>query len=165
MDRIVGARLHAALAADANRVVEFDDAVVALVHRSGRTDAHAGWVCAVVAARHLEMASAVRETPGFNRFHPSAVNTEWNIILAFAGSGAGMAADAGSVVDDESKIHSDLISMASKQGLGRAVVLRFDPHVSKRVQRSDRRTLFSVTRSYTMRPSHLFDEVEFEEAP
>src|SRR5690606_35807148 len=57
VDRVVGARLHAGLAADAHVLVELHDAVGALVHRGHGADPHAGRVVTVVAARDLEAAT------------------------------------------------------------------------------------------------------------
>lgn len=104
VDGVVRAGLHARLAADADAVVELHDAVGALVHRFRGADAHAGRVGAVVAARHLEMATRVGVTAGFHVFDPGAVDAEGHFVFAFAGGGAGVAADALAIIDDKAEV-------------------------------------------------------------
>ena len=105
VDRVVGAGLQARLAADAERRIEFDDAVGPLVHRRHRADAHAGRVGAVVAARHLEMAADVGIDAGLHVLDPGAVDAQRHLVLRLARGRAGMAADAFAVVDDEAVVH------------------------------------------------------------
>src|SRR5579864_6507061 len=52
IERVVGAGLHAGLAADAPAAVEVDDAVVPLEEGLCRADSDAGCIVAMVAAQH-----------------------------------------------------------------------------------------------------------------
>ena len=62
-DGVIWACRHARLATDACRLVEVDDAVVALVHRGGRARGHAGRIVALIAPGHLEVAPGLRKEP------------------------------------------------------------------------------------------------------
>ena len=72
VERVVGARLHARLAADAAVAVEVDDAVRPPVERHRRADRHAGRVVAVVAAHDREVPARVRELALLDVLHPRA---------------------------------------------------------------------------------------------
>ena len=61
VERVVGAGLHAALAADAAAVVEIDDAVRAIVQGDGGADLDAGSILAMIAAQNAEVAARVGE--------------------------------------------------------------------------------------------------------
>ena len=110
MNGVIGAGLHTAFAADADGVVELDDAILALVHRTRWTDGRAGWVGAVVAARDLEMPSTVWKVAGLDGFNPRSMHAQRNLVFAFTGGRASMAANAGPVVDNEAKVHADLVA-------------------------------------------------------
>ena len=98
---VVGAGVHARLAADAVAVVEVHHPVGGPVQRRGGADGHAGGVVALVAAHHGELAGDVREGPGLDVLHPGAVDAQGHVVLALAGHGAGVAADAASAVEQE----------------------------------------------------------------
>lgn len=51
-----------------------------------------------------KMAAAVRIGAGFDIFDPGAADAERDFVLAFAGNGAGVAADALTVVNDKTVI-------------------------------------------------------------
>src|SRR5690606_7983212 len=112
VDGIVGAGLHASLAADARFGIELDDAVRALVHCAHGTDANAGRVFTVIAAGHLKRPPHVGVGSALDVLHPGSVHAEWDFVLALAGGGAGVAPDALAVVDDESVIHAGTCRVA-----------------------------------------------------
>ena len=99
-DGVVGAGGHARLAADADGLVEIDDAIGALEHRGRGARRHAGRVRALVAARHLMRASSLRECPYVHVLDVGARHGERDEVLGLAGGRAGVAADAARLVDD-----------------------------------------------------------------
>ena len=106
IDRVVGAGLHAGFAADANARVELDDAVCALIHGSDGTDAHAGRVGAMVAARHLEAASHVGVETRFDVLDPRAIHTQRHLVLGLARSRTGVTADTFGLVNEKAVVLS-----------------------------------------------------------
>ncbi|HNU06961.1 MAG TPA: hypothetical protein PKO33_04280, partial [Pyrinomonadaceae bacterium] len=104
-ERVVGARLSTGLASDAASVVEIDDAVLARVERRHRTDLDARSVGAVIAPHDGKKPPRVGKLAFFDVFDPGAVDADGDLVLGFAGNGAGVAADALSVVDYEAKVH------------------------------------------------------------
>ena len=105
VERVVGARLHARLAADAAVPVEVHDAVGPAIERHRRADRHAGRVVAVVAAHHAEVAPGVREHALLDVLHPRAVHPQRDLVLLLAGHRAGVTADALALIDDEAVSH------------------------------------------------------------
>ena len=105
---IVWTGLHTGLAADAAFGAEIDDAVFALVHRGDRTDRHAGRIFTVVASGDLKDAPGVGIRSLLDILHPSAIYGKGNMVLGFAGHGAGMAANALAVIDDKPVSHPDV---------------------------------------------------------
>src|SRR2546430_307531 len=105
VERVVGAALHAGLAADAARAIEVHDAVGAAVEGDGRTDRHAGRVVAVIAAQHGEVAARVRPRPLLDVLDPGAKGSERHLVFFLARHRARMAADALAVVDHETVSH------------------------------------------------------------
>jgi hypothetical protein len=59
----------------------------------------------VVAAHDRKHAAGMRELAFLYLFDPGAENADWHIVLRFAGGGAGVAANAFSVVYDKAKFH------------------------------------------------------------
>ena len=106
VERVVGAGLHARLAADAPRAVEVHDAVRPAVERHRRADRHAGRVIAVIAAHHREVAPRVREHALLDVLHPGAVDAQRDLVLLLAGHRAGVAADTLPLVDHEAVAHA-----------------------------------------------------------
>jgi len=108
IDRVVGAGLHAGFAADANGRVKLDDAIAALIHGCDGTDAHAGRVDAVIAARHLKAAAHVGISTCFNILDPGAIHTKRHLVFGLARGGAGVTADAFALVNEKAVIgHSN----------------------------------------------------------
>jgi hypothetical protein len=58
----------------------------------------------VVAAHHGKEAASVGELALLNVLHPRAIDADRDLVLAFAGDGAGVTTDAFTVVDQESEI-------------------------------------------------------------
>jgi hypothetical protein len=106
VERVVRARLHARLAADAPVAVEVDDAVRPSVERDGGADRHARGVVAVVAAHHREVTPRVRERTLLDVLHPGAVHAQRDLVLLLARHRAGVAADAFPLVDHEAVAHA-----------------------------------------------------------
>ena len=104
VNSIVGASLHTRLAADADAVVKLYNAVGTLVHRLSGADAYAGRIGAVVAPSHLKVTTVVGEGARFDIFDPGSVHAERDFIFTFTGSGAGVAADAFPVINNETII-------------------------------------------------------------
>src|SRR3989442_921333 len=110
VQRVVGAGLHARLAADAAVAVEIDDAVIASEQRSHRTDRNARRVVAMIAPEHREEAPSVGILALLDVLDPSAKCADGNFVFGLAGDRAGVAADAPAMVDDEAVFH--LVSSA-----------------------------------------------------
>src|SRR5438132_1568843 len=109
-DRVVRTSGHAGFAADADRFVEIDDAVVALEHRGGRTRGHAWRMRTLIAARHLMRAANLREDTDVNVLDVRAGHADRHDIFRFARRGARMTTDAASVVDDLRPLHATVAS-------------------------------------------------------
>ena len=93
------------------------------------TDGDARRLLAMIAAGDLKNAAGVGKCSLLDVLHPGAVYGEGNVVLGFAGDGAGMAADALAVVDDESVSHPEVCSTrAPEVGCGLCIVSdrRFD---------------------------------------
>src|SRR5690606_23827719 len=101
VDRVVRAGLHARAAADAGVAVDVHDAVGPFLQSVDRADLDARGVGAVVAAEHGEVAADVGITPLLDVLDRRAEVADGHAVLGFAGDGAGVAADAGVVVDEE----------------------------------------------------------------
>jgi hypothetical protein len=106
VERIVGTGLHAALAADAARVVEVHDAIVAAEQRRGRADFNARSRIAVIAPQHCKMTAGVGKAALFHVLDPGAENAYRDFVLLFTCNRAGMAADTSILIDDKTKILS-----------------------------------------------------------
>src|SRR6185503_12423222 len=108
--RIVRTSSHAGFAADANRLVEIDDAVRAFEHRGRRASSNTRRVRALVATRHLVRAAHLRPDADVNVLNISAGDADRNHVLGLACRGAGVAANAASVVDYLRPLHAISVS-------------------------------------------------------
>ena len=99
--RVVGARVHARLAADAVVVLEVDNAVVGTEQCVRRADRHARRVFALIAPHHREVSTRVGKFAGLDVLHPGPVDAERHIVFALARNRAGVAADTGITVEQE----------------------------------------------------------------
>ena len=104
-DRVVRARRDARLAADADVLVEVDDAVGAAEHRRGGAGGDAGRMFALIAAGDLEGAARGRELADVDVLDVGAIDAEGDGVLRLARSAAGVAADAASLIDDLPPLH------------------------------------------------------------
>src|SRR5262245_34740151 len=103
VQRVVRTRLHARLAADAAVGVEIDDAILTAIEGCNGADGDARCKVAMIAAHHTEQPAVVRKLAFFDVLHPRAIDANGNLMLAFAGHGTGVAANAFAVIDQESK--------------------------------------------------------------
>ena len=92
--RLIGARHLAIGAADADVVVDGDDAVGALARRRARADMHAGRIGAMLAADRHEDAGYVRITAGLEVEHLAPFHRRRGGVGVPAGRRAGLATDA-----------------------------------------------------------------------
>ncbi len=115
-DGVVGTGGDAGLAADADRLVEVDDAVGPPEHRAGWAGGRAGGVVALVAARHLKRSARLGEDPDVHVLDVGAGDPERDLVLGLAGRGAGVAADAALVVDDFGPDHWSRPCLAGGEG-------------------------------------------------
>ena len=99
VQRVVGASLHAGLAADAAVAVEVYDAVVAAKQRGHRADGYARRVFAMVASHHREEAARVGVLAFLDVLDPGAKRAERDFVLGLASDCAGVTANALSMVD------------------------------------------------------------------
>lgn len=99
-DSVVRTRGHTRFAPDANRLIEINNAVGSLEHRSRRTSRYAGRMSALVATRHLVCTPRLRECADFYVLNVRAGHRQRNKILGFTRSGAGVATNTTRMVND-----------------------------------------------------------------
>src|ERR1044072_1479755 len=105
-DGVVRTGGHASLTADADGLVEINDAVGAFEHGRGRAGSHAGRVRALIAARHLMSAAHLGEHAHIDMLNVGARDPDRNDVFRFTRSRARMTADATGVVDDLGPLHA-----------------------------------------------------------
>jgi hypothetical protein len=105
VQRVVRTSLHAGFATDAAVFVEINDAVFADEQGFHRTNFHTGRIGAVVAPKYGKQPPGIRKLPFFHLFYISPEDADRHLVLAFAGSGTGVAPDALTVVNDKSVFH------------------------------------------------------------
>ena len=69
----------------------------------------------MVASKHGKRPACVGEVSAFDVLHPGPEDTEGDLIFFLARDGAGVAADATVVVDDESVFHGPTIVSVQKK--------------------------------------------------
>src|SRR5712692_7243154 len=104
-DRVVGAGGDTGFAADADVLVEIDDAIGAAVHGRGGTSGDTGRVITLVAAGDLKGAASGRELSDVDVLDVGAIHAEGDGVLRLTGSAAGVTADAAGLVDDLPPLH------------------------------------------------------------
>jgi len=102
---VIRTRLHACFASNAPVAAEIDNPVFALPESRYRTDLHAGRVCAMIAALHGKNSAGTGKFAFFYVLHPRPVHSDRQFVFLLASDGAGMAADALTVVNDEAVVH------------------------------------------------------------
>ena len=106
IQRIIRTRLHARAAADASIPIDIHDPIGPLRKRIDRTNRHARRIRAMVAALNQKVALDIGELADFDVLDRCAEIPDRHLVLGFAGGRAGMAADAGVVVDDKAVLHA-----------------------------------------------------------
>ncbi len=114
-DGVVRTRRDARLAADADALVEVDDAVGPAVHRGRRTRGDARCVLALVAARDLEGAACARERTDVDVLDVGAGDAERHLVLRLAGRATGVTADALAVIDQEAVVGHPVVVEHARQ--------------------------------------------------
>ena len=104
-DGVVGAGGDAGFAADADGLVEVDDAVRPPVHRGGGAGGDAGGIVALVAAGHLKDPAGLGKCSDVDILHVGAGDRQRDLILGLARGRAGVTADAARVIDDFGPLH------------------------------------------------------------
>ena len=104
VDSVIRTRLHAALAADTHVFVELDDAIAALIHRRGGTDAHARRVLTVIAAGDLKVTLGVGKEPCLCALDPGAIDPQGHLVFGLTGGAACVATYALAILDDEAEV-------------------------------------------------------------
>lgn len=99
-DRIVRARGHAGFATDADGFVEIDYPISALKHGRGGTSGDAWRMCALIAPGDLVRAPRLRKLAYVNMLDVRASDRQRYVVLGLTCSGAGVTADAPSVIDN-----------------------------------------------------------------
>src|SRR5262249_48961689 len=92
---------HARAAPDTCVAMQIDDAIVAPVERTRRTDPDARRGVALIAEDREEQPPGRRERPLLDRFHPAAIDADRNVVLRLARDRARMTPDAFSKIDSE----------------------------------------------------------------
>lgn len=108
-DRIVRTRGHTRFAADANRLVEIDNTVSAFEHCCRRASRYAGRMSTLVAPRNLMRTPRLRECSDFYVLNVGAGHRQWNKILGFTRSCAGMAPNTTRMVNDLGPLNGSLL--------------------------------------------------------
>jgi hypothetical protein len=106
VERVVRAAMHAALAADALGRINVDDPIGPLLKSAHWTNRHAGSVRALIAAQDGEVSLDRGEGADLGVFHPSTKVPYGDTVLALAGDGAGVTADAPGMIYDEAELHN-----------------------------------------------------------
>ena len=111
VEGVVGARIHARLAANAVVVLEVDHTIVGTKERICRTDRHARRIVALVAAHHIELARYIGEGAGLDVLDPRPVDPERHVVLALTRNGARMAPNAVVTVEKKAETrHPSIVS-------------------------------------------------------
>lgn len=104
--RIVRTGLHARAAANACVAIDIDDSIRPLRKSVDRTDRNARCVRAMVAPLHQKVALNIRKLADFDVLDRGSEVPDGHLVFGFACGRAGMAADAGVVVDDKAVLHA-----------------------------------------------------------
>jgi hypothetical protein len=115
VDRIVGASGDTGFAAYACFPIEVDNAVRSLEHCRHWTGEDARRFGALIAARHLEVASDRRVLTELDVLHERPGDAQGHFVLRLAGNGACVAANAERIVDDLAPSDSVLICQRPPQ--------------------------------------------------
>lgn len=121
INRVVRTRLHTSPATNACVTIDVDNPIFALRERIDRTDRYARRVGAMIAALNQEQPLNIGERANLGVLDRGPKPPDGDIVLGFAGDGAGMAADAGLLVDDEPVLHGRILLGVGPEWLGAGV--------------------------------------------
>ena len=116
IQRIVGAGLHTCAATDAGVAIDVDNSIRAFLKRVDGTDRDAGRIGTLVAPEYGEVPAYVGELTEFGVLDRRPEVADRNVVLGCAGDGAGVAADAPRLIDDEAILHGDSVPAAASIG-------------------------------------------------
>jgi len=116
IDSVVRARLHAHLAADAQGVIEIDDAVGPDEQRLGGAASYAWRISAVVAPHNAHLTRGGGVLTLIHIFHPRAKLPNGNIVFGLAGHRAGMATNTGPLINGKAVAHEITSSECRNEG-------------------------------------------------
>jgi len=97
-DRIVRARRHTCFTTDTDRLIEVDNTVRTLEHRRGRASRHTRSMHTLITTSDLMRSSCLWKHTYIDVFDISPGDRNGNDVFRLTRSGAGMTADAASVV-------------------------------------------------------------------
>ena len=109
-DRVVRAGGHTSLAADADRLVEINNPIGALEHRSGGAGGDTRRVRALIAAGYLMRAPDLRKHAHVDVLDVGAGDANRHDVLRLAGRRARMATDTAGLVDHLGPLNRGLAS-------------------------------------------------------
>jgi len=111
VEGVVGAGLHAGLAADAALAVEINDAIGSAKEGYGGADLDARGVIAVVAPEDAKVTFSIGKLAFLDVFDPGPIDSNRDIVLFLAGYRAGMTANATVLIDNKTVAHPRVISI------------------------------------------------------
>ena len=116
IQRIVRAGLHTCLAADAGVAIDVDDAIRAFLQRVDGTDRDAGRIGTLVAPKYGKVPADIGELTDLGVLHRRSEVADRNVVLGLASYGAGVAAYAPRLIDDEPILHGDSVPAGANAG-------------------------------------------------
>ena len=116
VQRIVRAGLHTCAATDTRVAIDVDNSIRAFLKRVDGTDRDAGRVGTLVAPKYGKVPADVGELTDLGVLHRRSEVADRNVVLGLAGDGAGVAADAPRLIDDEPILHGDSVQAAARVG-------------------------------------------------
>ena len=116
IQRIVGARLHTCPATDARVAIDVDNSIRAFLKRIDGTDRDAGRIGTLVAPKYGKVPAYVGELTEFGVFDRRPEVADRNVVLGLASDGAGVAAYAPRLIDDEPILHGDSVPAGANAG-------------------------------------------------
>ncbi len=116
IQRIVGARLHTRAATDAGVAIHVDNSIRAFLKRVDGTDRDAGRVGALVAPKYGKVPADIRELTDLSVLDRRPEVADRNVVLGLASDGAGVAAYAPRLIDDEPILHGNSVPAGARVG-------------------------------------------------
>ncbi len=116
IQRIVGTGLHTCAATDAGVAIDVDNSIRAFLKRVDGTDRDAGRVGTLVTPKYGKVPADIGELTELGVLDRRPEVADRNVVLGLASDGAGVAADAPRLIDDEAILHSDSVPAAASVG-------------------------------------------------